>query len=191
MNKVSINIYDPAKGENVVDQPIIAATMEYFSRNNIADTSIAIIEVAGNNDDKSSMINTAVDAALLAGKNPIIYAIVTVSPFEYNPRDYTIKHEDENDTRKLIDVDKVIENDISIHKAGGFTPLFGNNPGEISCICVYTGSSASEHTEGAIEFIRSLPKENPEPTRIRLTQEELAKMMGGGNNAEEADSETE
>lgn len=187
MSRISVDFYKLKKGDPI-DQPIVACIANYALQNTIENPNIAVIACAvGSKEEKKAAISEVIEKVKAIDGTPFIAMPVGISVFDFPPNKYTIKKEDENDTRELIPVDSVMERCITEAKELGFEPVFEPNPGEVSCICIYTGMPNSKEV---IEYIKNLPEENPEPTHMRVTEEELIKMMGGDTNVEETDEST-
>lgn len=194
MPRISVDYYELKEGDPV-DNPLVAAIASAALSTGHKDPVIAFISILyGDKDQKCNMVSDAVRklASIQKDHDAYIATAATISPFEFPPNKYTIEKQGEEDTREIIPVEKVIARDIAELKEFGFEPIF-DEPGSVNTFCVYTGTDHDYNPDNAkavLKFIRELPEENPEPTHMRVTQEELAKMMGGEAN-EETDESSE
>ena len=186
MPRISIDYYDLREGDPI-DNPLVAAIASAALSNGIKDPKIIFIPcLYGTDDDKQKIIED------LIAKSPKSYigTMASISPFKYPPNKYTIEKQGDDDPREIIPVDDVIKSEIDDLNKLGFELIFDSNTcDDKTTFCIYTGTASGydpANAKDAIKFIRDLPEENPQPTHMRVTQEELAKMMGGGTNDEEA-----
>lgn len=195
MPRISVDFYDLKEGDPI-DNPLVAAIASGSLSAGYKDPCIFYINcIYGNDEDKESLIKSVVCRASSSRSIRDVYVATTVniSPFDFPPNKYTIEKQDENDTREIIPVDEVMTKSIKYMESLGFESIFDYEPGNASFM-VYTGTEYfynPEHAKEVLDFIRKLPEENPEPTHMRVTQEELAKMMGGEPNDEQTEESSE
>ena len=189
MSRISLDLYRLKEGDPI-DQPIIACIANYTLLNKVENPNVLVISmVYGSKEQKLVLVSNAIANLVTLPGAPFVIMVTGITRFEYPPNKYTIEKENENDTREIIPVDDVMKEKIAEARELGFEPIF-EDPGAASAICIYTGEGAGydplPHSKEVLEYIKNLPEENPEPTHMRVTQEELANMMGGDNSAEEA-----
>ena len=195
MPRISVDYYELKDGD-LIDNPLVAAIASVALSAGYKDPTIAFISVLyGDKEQKHIMVSDVARkmSSIQKDHDAYIATAATISPFEFPPNKYTIEKQGEDDTREIIPVDEVIGHDIAELKEFGFEPIF-DEPGSVNTFCIYTGADHNYdpgHAKAALKFIRELPEENPEPTHMRVTQEELAKMMGGEMNEEADESSKE
>lgn len=193
MPRISIDYYELEKGDPI-DQPIVACIASYAVQNKLEHIRVMTVNMLyGNDHDCEKLFNEAYSRFITTPGTKFITLTVGISRLEFPPDKYTIEKENEQDTREIISIDEVMAKKIEQAKQLGFEPIF-NDPGSLSSICIFTGLDPDLPMPCAnelLEFIRNLPEENPEPTHMKVTEDELIKMMGGDINAETTDESSD
>ena len=192
MPRITATLYKLREGDPI-DNQLIMPVAAYAASNGIEQPNILFIEsVHGTVDEKMDIITKAIQS-VADEDNLFIIALAAISMLEFPQDKYTLEKTDENDEREVIPVEKTMIRELNMFNDLGFEAYPGDTKA-LGNMCVYT---VTDNGRKLLDFVlEEAEKEaNQEPTHMRVTQEELANMMGGANNEEatgdeENDNET-